>query len=115
MSDSSDIGRALDALYATLLDRKSADPTKSYAASLYSKGLDHILKKLGEEATETLIAAKNGTRPELVYETVDLLYHLFVLMAQAGISPADLAVELDRRSGRSGLAEKASRTDGKDK
>jgi phosphoribosyl-ATP pyrophosphohydrolase len=103
------IGQALDALYATLESRKSADPGSSYAASLYAKGLDAILKKLGEESAETLIAAKNGTRPELVYEMVDLIYHLFVLMAHQGITPAELAAELERRSGRSGLEEKAAR------
>ncbi|TDU28040.1 phosphoribosyl-ATP pyrophosphatase [Panacagrimonas perspica] len=109
MSESKDLGAALDELYATLLERKTADPAKSYAASLYEKGLDTILKKIGEESAETLIAAKNGSRSELVYETVDLLYHLFVLMAREGIQPADLAVELQRRAGRSGLEEKAVR------
>lgn len=106
----SDLGKALDALYATLESRKSADPATSYAASLYAKGLDAILKKIGEEAAETLIAAKNGNRVQTVHESVDLLYHLFVLMAREGISPADLAVELERRSGRSGLEEKAARS-----
>lgn len=105
----SDIGPALDALYATLESRKTADPAKSYAASLYSKGLDAILKKIGEESAETLIAAKNGSRPELIHEAVDLLYHLFVLMAREGIHLDDLAVELQRRAGRSGLQEKADR------
>lgn len=110
MSDrKADLGQALETLYATLQQRKSADPSKSYAAGLYAKGLDHILKKIGEESAETLIAAKNGSRPELVYETVDLLYHLFVLLAREGIQPDDLAVELERRSGQSGLAEKAGR------
>ena len=104
-----DLGAALDALYATLLDRKAADPAKSYAASLYAKGLDAILKKIGEESAETLIAAKNGSGPELVHEMVDVMYHLFVLMAREGIQPADLAVELQRRAGRSGLEEKAVR------
>jgi phosphoribosyl-ATP pyrophosphohydrolase len=106
----SDLGKALDTLYATLEARKSADPATSYAASLYAKGLDAILKKIGEEAAETLIAAKNGNRVQTVHEAVDLMYHLFVLMAREGISPADLAVELERRSGRSGLEEKASRS-----
>ena len=109
MTDAAKLGAALEALHATLEARKSADPASSYAASLYAKGLDTILKKLGEEAAETLIAAKNGSRQELVYEMVDLLYHLFVLMAQQNIHPDELAVELERRSGRSGLAEKASR------
>lgn len=106
---SADLGPALETLYATLLARRSADPSQSYAASLYAKGLDHILKKVGEEAAETLIAAKNANRSQLVYEMVDLVYHLFVLMADQDISPADLAVELERRTTRSGLAEKASR------
>ncbi len=105
----SDLGPALDALYATLESRKTADPAKSYAASLYFKGLDTILKKIGEESAETLIAAKNGSRAELIHETVDLMYHLFVLMAREGIQPDDLAVELARRAGRSGLEEKADR------
>ena len=109
MSESKDLGAALDELYSTLLDRKSADPAKSYAASLYARGLDTILKKIGEESAETLIAAKNGSRPEMVHEMVDLLYHLFVLMAREGIQPGDLAVELKRRAGRSGLEEKAVR------
>lgn len=106
----SDLGQALDALYATLEARKSAEPSTSYAASLYAKGLDAILKKLGEEAAETLIAAKNGSPAQVIHESVDLLYHLFVLMAREGITPADLALELERRRGRSGLEEKASRS-----
>ncbi len=105
----SELGPALDALHATLLARQTADPSQSYAASLYARGLDTILKKIGEESAETLIAAKNGSGPELVHEMVDLIYHLFVLMTQQGISPNDLAVEMERRTGVSGLAEKASR------
>ena len=109
MTEPDDLGAALQTLYATLEDRKTADPSKSYAASLYAKGLDTILKKIGEESAETLVAAKNGSRPELVHEMVDLIYHLFVLMAKEGIQPTDLAVELKRRAGRSGLEEKAVR------
>lgn len=105
----SNLGTALDALYATLESRKTAEPSSSYVASLYAKGLDSILKKLGEECAETLIAAKNGEQKELVHESVDLLFHLFVLLAREGISCEALAVELDRRSGRSGLEEKAAR------
>lgn len=104
-----DLGQSLDALYATLEARKGADPSTSYAASLYAKGLDTILKKIGEESAETLIAAKNGNRVQTIHELVDLMYHLFVLMAREGILPQELAVELERRSGRSGLEEKASR------
>ena len=105
----SSIGASLDALYATLESRKGADPKSSYVAQLYDRGLDVILKKLAEESGETLIAAKNGSRESVVYESVDLLFHLFVLLAQQGIAPDELAAELDRRSGRSGLDEKASR------
>lgn len=103
------LGTALDALYATLESRKGGDPDASYVARLYHKGLDGILKKLGEESAETLIAAKNGARGELVHESIDLVFHLFVLLAREGITPDDLAAELERRSGRSGLEEKASR------
>ena len=105
----SGLAAALEALHATLESRKGADPKSSYVAQLYGKGLDVMLKKLAEESGEVLIAAKNGDRAELVHEAVDLLFHLFVLLADQDIAPADLAAELDRRSGRSGLDEKASR------
>lgn len=105
----SGIGAALDALHTTLESRRGADPSSSYVAQLYDKGLDTILKKLGEESAETLIAAKNGERQALIHESVDLLFHLFVLLSEQGIGPEELATELERRSGRSGLAEKASR------
>tara|TARA_R110000787_G_scaffold6770_17_gene23553 strand:- start:871 stop:1197 length:327 start_codon:yes stop_codon:yes gene_type:complete len=106
----STLGSELDALYATLESRKGADPSTSYVAKLYDKGLDAILKKVGEESAETLLAAKNASKPELVYESVDLIFHLFVLLAREGISCEDLAVELKRRSGTSGIVEKASRS-----
>lgn len=96
-------------LYQELLRRKTADPGSSYTASLYAKGLDAILKKFGEEATETLIAAKNEDQHALVYELADLWFHCLVLMAQRGIDPQQVAAELQRRRGRSGLEEKASR------
>ena len=99
----------LDDLYALLQSRKSADPKSSYAASLYARGLDVILKKVGEEAAETIIAAKNEDAGALVYELADLWYHLLVLMAQRDIGPAQVAAELARRSSRSGIEEKASR------
>lgn len=105
----SELGPALDALYAVLEERKNANASSSYVASLNAKGLDAILKKVAEEAAETLLAAKNGDRKALVHESVDLLFHLMVLMAQQGISCDDLAVEINRRSGRSGLEEKAAR------
>ncbi len=105
----SDLGPALDALYAVLEERKHADASSSYVASLNAKGLDAILKKVAEEAAETMLAAKNGERQALVHESVDLLFHLMVLMARQGISCDDLAGEIYRRSGRSGLEEKAAR------
>jgi phosphoribosyl-ATP pyrophosphohydrolase len=110
MANTPDLSAVLDDLYALLQQRKSADPASSYAASLYAKGTDTILKKLGEEAVETVIAAKNEDPQALVYELADLWYHTLVLMAQRNIEPQQIAAELARRSGQSGLAEKASRS-----
>jgi len=90
--------------------RKSADPASSYVAKLYDKGLDSILKKVGEEATETVIAAKGGNKEEIIYETADLWFHTLVMLANAGLTPQDVLNELARREGLSGIAEKASRT-----
>lgn len=99
----------LTQLAAVLEARKSADPGSSYVAGLYAKGLDAILKKIGEEATETVIAAKGGDRAQIVYETADLWFHTLVLLAQQGLKPEDVLKELDRRFGLSGLEEKAAR------
>ena len=99
----------LTKLAAVLEARKSADADSSYVAGLYAKGLDTILKKIGEEATETVIAAKGGDRQQLVYEVADLWFHTLVLLAQQGLKPEDVLAELDRRFGLSGLAEKAAR------
>lgn len=99
---------ALTRLYATLIERKGADAQTSYVASLYTRP-DTILKKIAEEAAETVIAAKNGDRAGLVHELADLWFHTLVLMAERGIGPADVTGELNRRMGQSGLAEKASR------
>lgn len=99
----------LDRLAETLESRKGADPSSSYVAKLYAKGLDTILKKIGEEATETVIAAKDGDKAQLVYEMADLWFHSMVLLAQQGLHPDDVLAELARREGLSGLAEKASR------
>jgi phosphoribosyl-ATP pyrophosphohydrolase len=96
-------------LAAVLEARKSADPKSSYVAGLYAKGLDAILKKIGEEATETVIAAKGGDASQVVYETADLWFHTLVLLAQQGLGPEDVLRELDRRFGLSGLEEKAAR------
>lgn len=90
--------------------RKSADPASSYVAKLYSKGVDSILKKVGEEAAETIIAAKNGSKDEIIYETADLWFHTLIMLANAGLSPQDVLNELARREGLSGLEEKASRS-----
>ena len=89
--------------------RKSADPQSSYVAKLYAKGMDSILKKVGEEAAETIIAAKDGDKEKIIYETADLWFHTLVMLAQAGLHPDDILNELARREGLSGLAEKAAR------
>lgn len=102
-------GEVLQALYATIESRKHAEPGSSYTASLYAKGLDVILKKVGEEAAETLIAAKNPDDQALVYELADLWFHTLVLMAQRDLPLSRLTDELARRTGTSGLAEKAAR------
>lgn len=99
----------LSRLADTLEARKQADPASSYVARLYSKGLDAILKKIGEEATETVVAAKNGDRQQIVYETADLWFHCLVMLASQGIRPEAVLDELARREGLSGLAEKAAR------
>ncbi|MFZ5594850.1 MAG: phosphoribosyl-ATP diphosphatase [Pseudomonadota bacterium] len=97
-------------LAKVLEERKDADPGSSYVAGLYAKGLDSILKKIGEEAIETVIAAKSGDQRQLVYETADLWFHTLVLLAHQGLTPGDVLEELQRRFGISGVAEKAART-----
>lgn len=99
----------LDVLYQVILSRKDASPDDSYTAALLSKGIDKILKKLGEEATETVIAGKGGSDQELTYEAADLCYHLLVLLAARDIPANAVWNELARRFGTSGIAEKASR------
>lgn len=101
--------RTLQKLAEVLERRKQADPDSSYVASLYNKGLDAILKKVGEEATETVIAAKGGDTQQLVYETADLWFHTLVLLAHQGVGPEKVLQELERRFGLSGLEEKATR------
>ena len=91
-------------------ERKSADPASSYVAKLYAKGMDSILKKVGEEATETVIAAKGGKVEDIIYETADLWFHTLVMLSHAGLSAQDVLDELARREGLSGIEEKASRT-----
>ena len=101
--------QTLEKLAAVLEQRKQADPETSYVAGLYSKWLDAILKKVGEEATETVIAAKGGDTEQLVYETADLWFHTLILLAHQGVGPEKVLNELERRFGLSGLEEKASR------
>lgn len=102
-------GDILAELYRVLEDRKTAEPGSSYVASLYAKGTDAILKKVGEEAAETLIAAKNPDDADLVHEVADLWFHTLVLLAQRGLPLDRLTAELARRFGTSGHAEKAAR------
>ncbi|OYY50132.1 MAG: phosphoribosyl-ATP diphosphatase [Methylophilaceae bacterium 17-44-8] len=92
-----------------LEQRKAADPSVSYVAKLYAKGLDSILKKVGEEATETVIAAKDGEREAVIYETADLWFHTLIMLAHLNIKPQEVLDELARREGLSGIAEKNAR------
>ncbi|QFY88601.1 phosphoribosyl-ATP diphosphatase [Magnetovirga frankeli] len=99
----------LNQLAEVLEGRKGADPESSYVAKLYDKGLDAILKKIGEEATETVMAAKDGVPEKIIYEVADLWFHSMVLLAQQGLKPQQVLDELERRFGLSGLEEKARR------
>jgi phosphoribosyl-ATP pyrophosphohydrolase len=99
----------LQRLAETLEDRKQASPESSYVARLFSKGEDAILKKIGEEATEVVLASKSGDKKQLVYETADLWFHCMVLLAQHGLTVEHVMSELARREGLSGIAEKAGR------
>jgi phosphoribosyl-ATP pyrophosphohydrolase len=99
----------LERLAETLEARKTAAPDSSYVAKLYAKGTDAILKKIGEEATETVMAAKDGQAEKIIYEVADLWFHTLVLLAHTGLKPQDVLDELARREGLSGIAEKAAR------
>lgn len=99
----------LNQLSAVLEERKSASPDSSYVSKLYSKGLDAILKKIGEEATETVMAAKDGEAEKVIYEVADLWFHTLVLLKHMELEPQQVLDELERRFGLSGLEEKASR------
>lgn len=96
-------------LMAVLESRKDADPKTSYVAGLYHEGLDAILKKIGEESVETIIAAKSGDKQQIVYETADMWFHSLVLLAQQNLTAQQVLDELDRRFGLSGIDEKAAR------
>ena len=100
----------LSRLEATIAARLTASPDESYVANLHAKGLAKIAQKLGEEATEAVIAALAGDEAELVGEAADLLFHLLVLLAEKGVALEQVFAELDRREGTSGLAEKAARS-----
>ena len=102
----------LERLERAIAGRRGADPASSYVAALNAKGADAILKKIGEEATETVIAAKSGERAAIVHETADLWFHCLVMLAWHGVGVAEVLAELERREGRSGLDEKASRSKG---
>ncbi len=104
-----DDSAVLDRLYAAIEARRDADPETSYTARLFSRGREKIAQKLGEEAVETVIAATVGRRGEIVTESADLLYHLLVAWAEAGIPPEEVWAELARREGVSGIAEKRAR------
>ncbi len=100
----------LKKLNVILKERKQSDPEHSYVAKLYDKGLDAILKKIGEEATETVMAAKDGDKKSTVHETADLWFHCMVMLAHENIEVDDVLQELERRFGVSGLEEKAGRS-----
>ena len=109
MSDPAERSDVLDRLATTIAERRGADPSSSYVAQLLAKGDDAILKKIGEEATETVMAAKDGDRLRMVAEVADLWFHCLVLLARHGLGPDDVRAELERREGTSGVAEKAAR------
>lgn len=101
---------SLEDLTHIVAERGRADPAQSYTAKLLAKGMDEVAKKLGEEGVELALAAVAGPRERVIAETADLLYHLAVLLAAREVSLAEVEAELAKRTGRSGLAEKASRT-----
>ena len=103
------LNETLERIARSIDERKNGDAGASYVASLFAKGEDAVLKKIGEEATETVLAAKGGDRLHLVRETADLWFHCMVMLAYYGLGPQDVLAELHRREGISGLDEKAAR------
>lgn len=101
--------KTLEKLTEVLEQRKSQSPEESYVASLYAAGLEKILKKVGEESTEVVMAAKDGDPAKIIHETADLWFHTLILLAHSGLSAEDVLTELDRRFGVSGHDEKAAR------
>jgi phosphoribosyl-ATP pyrophosphohydrolase len=108
VSDTGD-SDTLARLGAVIASRRGGDPDRSYVARLFLRGEDAILKKIGEEATETVMAAKDGDPARIVAETADLWFHTLVMLAHYNLTPADVLAELDRREGTSGIDEKGSR------
>jgi len=104
-----DLGAVLDRLWQVIQSRRNADPQSSYTARLFARGRAKIAQKLGEEAVEAVIEGVGENSAALIAESADLIYHLLVLWAAAGVSPADVAAELVRREGTSGIEEKRSR------
>src|SRR5438270_14065167 len=103
------LGETLERIASIIEERKRSDPVKSYVARLLSEGEDAVLKKIGEEATETVLAAKSDDQLHLVREIADLWFHCMILLARHGLGPGDVLAELHRREGISGLDEKAAR------
>ncbi len=104
----------LERLEAAIAARREADPASSYVAALNAKGIDAILKKVGEEATEAVLAAKGDSREAIVHETADLWFHCLVMLAWHGVKVEEVLAELRRREGRSGIEEKAARKPGRE-
>jgi phosphoribosyl-ATP pyrophosphohydrolase len=109
MAEPRTVDDVLARVAATIESRKGADPGSSYVAALFAKGDDAILKKIGEEATETVMAAKDGDKIRVAAEVADLWFHCLVLLSRHGMGPADVLAELARREGTSGHREKARR------
>ena len=105
-----ELGPVLARLWRAIEERRGADPATSYTAKLFARGNVKIAQKFGEEAVEAVIEGARGDRAALTLESADVLYHLLVLWAACGVSPADVAAELGRREGTSGIAEKTART-----
>ena len=103
------LAETLERIAAIIEERKGGDPDKSYVARLLARDEDQLLKKIGEEATETVLAAKGGDRLHLVREIADLWFHCMIVLARHGLGPGDVLAELHRREGISGLDEKAAR------
>lgn len=110
MADSQSVSEVLFRLADVIASRKSADPDSSYVARLHSKAPDAVLKKIAEEASEVIMAVKDGNPGQITHEMADLWFHCLVALSEAGLRPEEVLAELARREGLSGLDEKASRT-----